>query len=264
MICIGTTCLSSIALGGHQWITFQTPSSSPLPFKSRYGLFKKCDADPFDMKEDHIDWHCRAFPQRSLDCRRKPRKGPDGDDALLLFRKDESDAWTRARSALSIMMGFDPEDTFDEVEESPISVSDVNPSLTKTFAEEHFGFCELWRTSGYLAQLSLIFSIASLIGILVILVPPFAGRKRREQGWKLIAGLIGLCVLTECAAASLIAHLYNTDNRFWGGSRLGTSFILATVAWAVNAILCFALIIVGVSGIARDHSGYSPIPPTHD
>jgi len=246
-------CLSAIGLSGREWITFQTPSSSPLPFMTHYGLFKKCDAGPLDLKEDHVDWHCRAFPLRSLDCRKHKRK-PDG----VWTTRSNDDGMKRARAGFNILMGLRPSNDFDDDDEEVVVSEDVE--VAGSFIDEKFGFCELWRTAGYLVQISIALCIATMICSLVILLPPFAGRKRREEGWKVLAGLIALNVAAQCTATALITHLYNKDNRFWGGSRLGASFIVSIISWSINVILLVALVALGVTKMAHDTQGYTPIP----
>ena len=75
-----------------------------------------------------------------------------------------------------------------------------------------------------------------------------------------------------------IAHLYDADDRFWAGSRLATSFVLACVVAGVDLVWTGAMIFAGASGLAlvrdrygdladsaqgpnsRARMGYTPIP----
>lgn len=77
-------------------------------------------------------------------------------------------------------------------------------------------------THSYAQQLSLIFGAASILACLVVLL---GGRVKRVSGWRIVAGLMGVQALFLIVSTSLVAHEFNTDDRFFYGSRLG-AFIL--------------------------------------
>lgn len=83
----------------------------------------------------------------------------------------------------------------------------------------------------YAHQLSLIFSLASLIALVLTLIgTATVGRGLRTEklrsGWKLVAGLMTLQAVCLMVASSLVAYERNNDGRFSVGVvHLGASFL---------------------------------------
>lgn len=60
---------------------------------------------------------------------------------------------------------------------------------------------------------------------------------------------MSLSAVTQIIAMSIVAHMYNTDDRFYYGSKLDTSFVLSTLSWSLDVIVCFCLGAAGMAGI---------------
>jgi hypothetical protein len=58
---------------------------------------------------------------------------------------------------------------------------------------------------------------------------------KRKHGWKILVALGTAVVLAQMAATMLIAYLYDYDERFFVGWRLGTGWILAVVSCVLGA-----------------------------
>jgi len=97
-----------------------------------------------------------------------------------------------------------------------------------------------------------VLELAVVIAYITILV---GGRSSREEGWKILSGLLGFVAAGQLVAMALVvciirgtgvwaeletdrsqAYLYDHDNRFFVGWELDKSWILCTVSWAVLAV----------------------------
>lgn len=102
--------------------------------------------------------------------------------------------------------------------------------------DEEWTLCDSWLTAGcvvsfsnftllltcmfsYAVQLSLVFGSVAILSTLVVAL---GGRAKRESGWRVVSGLMALHSTCLIVATSLIAHEFNTNTRFYVGSRLGT------------------------------------------
>ncbi|KAK5168136.1 uncharacterized protein LTR77_006704 [Saxophila tyrrhenica] len=116
-------------------------------------------------------------------------------------------------------------------------------------------FCSMWRSTGFLMNLSLMFELACIVGYVTIL---FGGRVVRESGWKILSGLLGLVGVAQLVAMALVAYLYDHDNRFFVGWELGKSWVLCTVSWC--ALFVNALGVIGAAFLAPKEDDYEQIP----
>ncbi|CAG8523889.1 35894_t:CDS:2, partial [Racocetra persica] len=108
------------------------------------------------------------------------------------------------------------------------------------------GFCEEWSA----ANTDMIF--ASIVGgvtffylLYVLFVGGSIGRDLKRNGWKYISGAIFITSLLQLSTVSLIAHLYNTSDRFYYGVKFDICFMLATVTAVLNFVLACVLFYVG-------------------
>jgi len=104
-------------------------------------------------------------------------------------------------------------------------------------------------------SLTVVVELASLVAFAVVLL---GGREKREGGWKMVTGLLGVVVLLQCAAMAIVAFLYDHDNRFFVGWKLDTSWILCTVSWTV-LVLNVGGILASV-GLLESEGDYELIP----
>ncbi|GAB7358797.1 hypothetical protein MBLNU230_g4022t1 [Neophaeotheca triangularis] len=133
------------------------------------------------------------------------------------------------------------------------------PQYEDCYGEDRY-FCSMWRSTGFLMNLAVVFELACLAVYVVILA---GGRNMREGGWKMLGGLLSVVAVTQMIAMALVAYLYDHDNRFFVGWELDKSWILCTVSWTV---LLFDIIgVVGAAFFMPSEDDYEPIPdaPPH-
>ncbi|KAF2482795.1 hypothetical protein BDY17DRAFT_299179 [Neohortaea acidophila] len=116
-------------------------------------------------------------------------------------------------------------------------------------------FCNMWRSTGFLLNFSVMVELAVVVAYAVILL---GGRGKRESGWKVLAGLLGSISAAQLIAMALVAYLYEHDNRFFVGWELDKSWILCTVSWIV--LLVDALAVVGAAVLLPKEDDYELIP----
>ncbi|KAK4049826.1 hypothetical protein OIV83_003882 [Microbotryomycetes sp. JL201] len=210
------------------WVIFTTPrsSTSPIVVHSEFGLFRRCDSSSWTG--DTVV--CRKFPTRSSDC--------DATDFGL--------TWP-AKTLESLLTVTRPEAVATTL--NLVNAENARKRLGKSEDDENWSFCDSWVTAGYAQQVSLVFGAAAIIASLVILL---SGRQKRESGWRIIAGLLGVHAACLIVATSLIAHEFRTDDRFYYGSRLAQGYIISTTGWALDVVLVGLLVTVGVLGLVRE------------
>jgi len=71
------------------------------------------------------------------------------------------------------------------------------------------------------------------------------GRAKRENGWKVLVGLVLICAMSQCGAVSLVAYLYDYDDRFFVGWKLDLSWVMTTVSWSVMLVIAGFVSIAG-------------------
>ncbi|KAL8818552.1 MAG: hypothetical protein Q9223_002834 [Gallowayella weberi] len=118
-------------------------------------------------------------------------------------------------------------------------------------------FCSMWRSVGFLMSFGVVIEGMTLIAFIVLLV---GGKQKREQGWKVISGLLVLSGLIQCAGMAIIAFLYDNDDRFFPGWRLDISWVLCTVSWSI--LLALAAGIAATAFLLPSEGGYELIPDT--
>ncbi|KAM0708900.1 hypothetical protein Q7P35_002936 [Cladosporium inversicolor] len=116
-------------------------------------------------------------------------------------------------------------------------------------------FCSMWRSTGFLMNFSVIFELAVLVAYVVILV---GGRGTREVGWKILSPLLMIVAASQLVAMTLVAYLYDHDNRFFVGWALDKSWILCTVSWIV--LLLNGVGVTAAAYLLAPEDDYEPIP----
>lgn len=61
--------------------------------------------------------------------------------------------------------------------------------------------CNMWRSSGFLMNFSLVMEVVCLVAYITVLL---GGRSAREGGWKMISGLLGLVAVGQLIAMALM------------------------------------------------------------
>jgi len=119
-----------------------------------------------------------------------------------------------------------------------------------------------------------VLELATLVAFVVVLV---GGKQKREGGWKVLAFLLGVVGLLQCACMAIVvcflslskggfavglmimqAYLFDYDDRFFGGWQLDRAWVLCTVSWSI-AILSSALISLSAFVLSPE-GGYELIP----
>ncbi|KAI5474313.1 hypothetical protein MNV49_003622 [Pseudohyphozyma bogoriensis] len=259
-VSITTFALSIASLVQPNWITFRTPSSSPIVLRSSYGLFQVCSSS-------HISWSpgkdkgegsvtCRKFPTKSQDC----SGGVTGRSAFneaheLVFGTSsafgiEGKRFRVGRAAADSVQAKEARRRLGQ--KKPASDGDDDDDDD----EEVWTFCDSWITAAYATQLSLVFGSTAILANIIITL---SGRQKRETGWRLVAGLMFLHAACLIVAMALVAREFNHDSRFYTGSRLDTSFIMATTAWSLDVVAVVVLALFGAIGFLREDD-YRSIP----
>jgi len=116
-------------------------------------------------------------------------------------------------------------------------------------------FCPMWRSVGWLMNVSAVMELVTVIAFVVILL---GGKQKRESGWRILSFLLIVVAVMQCAGMSIVAYIYDNTDRFFIGWSLDKSFYLCTASWTI-AILSAA----GVSLSAftfPSEGGYELIP----
>jgi len=116
-------------------------------------------------------------------------------------------------------------------------------------------FCSLWRTTGFLMSFTAVLELAVIVAYIVIIA---GGKQKRAVGWKLLDIMLVIVAVAQCGAMAIVAYLFDTDDRFFVGWRLDTSWILCTISWSVT-ILSAAFITLSAF-IFPTEDGYELIP----
>lgn len=145
---------------------------------------------------------------------------------------------------------------------------------------EGASFCAMWRTVGWLMSLATIMELAALMGVVVVMA---GGKARREAGWGVLAGLLGLCGVLLFGGMAVVvsypylssgvrkyfeegvpltvvqAYLFDNHSRFAiPGWRLDTSWVLCTVS---GTVVVLAAVGVAVSAyVLPPEDGYEFLP----
>jgi hypothetical protein len=64
-------------------------------------------------------------------------------------------------------------------------------------------FCSLWRTSGFLMSFATAVELAIAIAFVVVMA---GGKYKREEGWKLVAGLLVVDATIELVSMSIVVR----------------------------------------------------------
>lgn len=76
----------------------------------------------------------------------------------------------------------------------------VFPTPNMCQADERY-FCDMWKTVGFMASLSAIMCLASLVCFLVVMA---GGKYKRETGWPFVSGMLTLVSVVEVVIISLV------------------------------------------------------------
>lgn len=74
------------------------------------------------------------------------------------------------------------------------------PQYDECHGEDRY-FCSMWRTTGFLMNLTVIMEVACLVGFAVVIL---GGRQNRESGWKILSGMLAIVAAAQMIAMALV------------------------------------------------------------
>ncbi|MDI1485198.1 MAG: hypothetical protein OHK93_000335 [Ramalina farinacea] len=116
-------------------------------------------------------------------------------------------------------------------------------------------FCSMWRSVGFLMSFAVVMEGMTTIAYIVIMA---GGKQKRESGWKVLTVLHAVVAVLLGASLSIIAYLYDHDDRFFPGWRLDTSWVLCTVSFA--AVFLIGAGLLSTALLLPSEAGYELIP----
>jgi hypothetical protein len=116
-------------------------------------------------------------------------------------------------------------------------------------------FCSMWRSAGFLMSFAVVVEGMTLVAFVVMLV---GGKQKRQQGWGILAGFLGLGALVQVAAMALVVSVKQNDGRFIDGFRLAEGWQLCTTSWVL--LLATGVGVVASRYLLEEEGGYELIP----
>lgn len=104
-------------------------------------------------------------------------------------------------------------------------------------------------------SLTAVLELACVVGFAIVLI---GGKQKRDQGWKIIALIIGLCVTCQIVSMAIVKGLQTHDDHFFPGWYLSTSFSLCCASWAVQLVTGVGLVASAI--FLPEEGGYELIP----
>ena len=65
-------------------------------------------------------------------------------------------------------------------------------------------FCSMWRTAGFLMSFAALAELAALVGFVIIMA---GGKVKRQGGWKVLGGLLGLVAAAQFAGMAVVVSV---------------------------------------------------------
>ncbi|KAJ5235235.1 uncharacterized protein N7469_004403 [Penicillium citrinum] len=116
-------------------------------------------------------------------------------------------------------------------------------------------FCSMWRSVGFLMSFAVVLEGMSIVTYIIILG---GGKRLRENGWRILSILIVLSALIQAGGMSIVAYLFDNEDRFFVGWQLDQSWVFCTVSWCIS-LFCAGAVIVAAR-ILPSEGGYELIP----
>ncbi|KAI9021440.1 hypothetical protein CLU79DRAFT_753321 [Phycomyces nitens] len=107
------------------------------------------------------------------------------------------------------------------------------------------GFCQLWQTAGAGMILAAVIGALTLVALLGTMC---SSRRKRERGWKLVAGMLVLHAIPAAISMSVVAYLVNTSSIFYAGTRYDMSFIMGAATWCISLVIALSLTLATLLG----------------
>ncbi|KAF2706480.1 hypothetical protein K504DRAFT_448159 [Pleomassaria siparia CBS 279.74] len=126
-----------------------------------------------------------------------------------------------------------------------------DPKLCNT--DEYF--CAMWRTVAFLISFDVVIELCALVSFVVIIS---GGVQRRSTGWQVVCSILLFGGIVQCAGMAIVASLFHTEERFFQGWFLDTSFALCTASWSILVLTSFG--IAATAYYLEEEGGYELIP----
>ncbi|KAL0078072.1 hypothetical protein J3Q64DRAFT_1767570 [Phycomyces blakesleeanus] len=107
------------------------------------------------------------------------------------------------------------------------------------------GFCQLWQAAGAGMILAAVIGALTLVALLGTMC---SSRRKRERGWKLVAGMLVLHAIPAAISMSVVAYLVNTSSIFYAGTRYDMSFIMGAATWCISLVIALSLTLATLLG----------------
>ena len=102
-------------------------------------------------------------------------------------------------------------------------------------------FCNMWRTTGFLMSLAVVMELATIVGFLVTVA---GGKAKREAGWRVLCGMLGVAAALQFGAMAVVGYVFDHDNVFHvPGYALDASWYLCTASASVAVLGALGLVI---------------------
>lgn len=99
-------------------------------------------------------------------------------------------------------------------------------------------FCNMWRTVGFLISFGVVVELCTIVSFVIIMA---GGIQRRAAGWQVAVGILAFSAVVQCAGMSIVAFLFNHDDRFWKDWHLDHSWSLCTASWTILTITAIGI-----------------------
>ncbi|CAI4215419.1 unnamed protein product [Parascedosporium putredinis] len=100
-------------------------------------------------------------------------------------------------------------------------------------------FCHLWRSAGFLANLAVAVQLVTVVAYVFVVA---GGKQKRDQGWKVLAGLLTAVAVLEYFIIGIVSYAYDNDEQFLiPGWSLDTSWILCILSASLSVASAIAL-----------------------
>jgi len=100
-----------------------------------------------------------------------------------------------------------------------------------------------------------VLELATIITYIIILI---GGKQKREGGWKVLVSMLIMVGVMLGSSLSIVAYLFDYDQRFFEGWRLDTAWVLCTVSFAISVVS--AALISLSAFVLHGEGGYELIP----
>ncbi|KAJ5792677.1 uncharacterized protein N7503_008655 [Penicillium pulvis] len=132
------------------------------------------------------------------------------------------------------------------------------PAREDCHGEDRY-FCSMWRSVGFLMSFAVVLQGMSIVTYIIILG---GGKRLRENGWGVLSILIACSAIVQAASMSIVAYLFDNEDRFFVGWQLDESWNFCTVSWCIG-LICAGAVIVAAQ-LLPSEGGYELIPDNDD